>query len=89
VTAGRISRREVAAAERQVAAEQARRADLQWSGYVKYKQPGRRGHLIVYPRGYDASSSSAIASWAARTVGNVTAEGATIVAVGMVAEVQS
>lgn len=74
-------------AEQQVAAENARRADLRWSGYIKAKVPGVRGHSVFYPHGYDASSSSAITSWSARKVGQLLSEGATIVAVGMSAEV--
>ncbi len=89
MTAGRITRAEVERAAREVAASIAQRAELEWAGYIKAKVPGVRGHSVFYPRGYDASSSSAIASWAARTAGRLIAEGATIVSVGMTAEVRS
>jgi hypothetical protein len=89
VTAGRITREERERAEREAAASLAARAELRWSGYIKAKVPGTRGHAVFYPRGHDASSSSAITSWASRTAGRLIAEGATIVSVGMVAEVQS
>lgn len=84
----RISRTDADAIYEQVKADNARRADLEWSGYIKAKVPGRRGHAVFYPRGFDASSSSAIASWAGRKVGQLIAEGATIVSIGMVAEVR-
>lgn len=87
MTGGRISRADIARAQAQVAAEHVTRADLEWSGYIKAKVPGVRGHAVFYPKGYEAHSPSAITSWAARKAGQLIAEGATIVAIGMTAEV--